>query len=71
MTKLYYVRAGNSEGINLDLLVRAESPREAEAYWAEHYSLGEDDQGYELPMWVGAVPDAPVQGAIPWHSINP
>ena len=65
--RLYYVRADSSDGDNMDLFVRANTPAEAERFWSNYYEF----EHSERPKWVGAVPDAPARGAINWSSINP
>lgn len=68
--KLFFVRADNDDGENLDLLVVAQDKPAAEAAWRTHYELSSDDR----PNWVGDVPgvtpDASCEeGAIDWEAI--
>ena len=68
MSQLYLVRADTYDGENADLFVRAESPADAVATWRGHC-----DQEWVAcpdPEWVGAIPDQPTQGVIPWETIE-
>ena len=69
MSQLYLIRADTEHGDNADLFVRAESPTDAVAVWKGYCS----DQGWDVrpdPEWVGAIPDQPTQGVIPWETIE-
>jgi hypothetical protein len=65
--QLFFVRADNGDGENLDLLVVAEDKMQAETLWRTHYDVDAS------PEWVGTVPGvAPTSetGAIDWASIR-
>ncbi len=69
--RLFFVRADNSDGENLDLLVVAPDKAEAEAHWRSHYGLDFESR----PDWVGDVPGVlPMAsceaGAIEWDAIR-
>jgi hypothetical protein len=72
--KLFYVRAHDGNGCDLDLLVRAESDSEARAAWLEHFET--DPAGNDPPValslieWVGEIPDTPAAGVIPWDTVK-
>lgn len=62
---LYFVRADDANGENLDLLVRAASQSDAKAYWRTHWA----DLEINDPLWAALVPDSPAVGVIPWETI--
>lgn len=69
--RLFFVRADNADGENLDLLVVAENKASAEASWRTHYGLDFES----VPEWVGDVPGVvPVEGcdegAIDWDAVR-
>lgn len=69
MKQLYLIRADTEHDDNADLFVRANSPADAVAVWKGYCA----DQGWEVrpdPDWVGAIPDQPTQGVIPWETIE-
>ncbi len=69
MSQLYLVRADTEDGENADLFVRAETPADAIAAWKGHCA----DQEWPPcrdPEWVGAIPDQPSQGVIPWATVE-
>ena len=66
---LFFVRADNCDGENLDLLVIASDAVQAEKFWYEYH-----DQEGEKPEWVRGVPGVTPTaeaGPIAWDAINP
>lgn len=65
--KLFYVRADDEEGENLDLFVWAETHFSAAGLWAEYYGM---DAGY-APDAVTEIPTTPpaAPGPIPWSDL--
>lgn len=74
MTKLFFVRADNEDGENLDLHARADTEEEARKAWNDYYNEGEVEEPNH-PMscikWVGEIPVEGPKGAISWGIINP
>lgn len=65
---LYYVGASTPDESNVDLLVRATSPEEAETLWRQYYD------GWDLPRqpwYIKAVPVTGPVGAIRWSELHP
>lgn len=69
MNQLYLVRADTEDGVNADLFVRANSVQEATAMW-QAYCLTEAWDVPTLPLWLGAIPDQPTHGPIPWAELE-
>lgn len=70
MISLYFIKAYDGDGANLDLLVRAHSKAEALAAWVDYFEVQEEDMGvYDVE--VGLIPDAPRQGVIKWEWMFP
>ena len=68
---LWYVRAQNTDGEDLDLIVRAPNKNDAKRLW-EAYYLNVSDEGDALPEvdWIGQIPETTNHGAIPWDTIH-
>jgi hypothetical protein len=70
MTRLYFVRAFDSDGNNLDLLMRAIAEEEALGMWMSYFQIDEQDLSH-YEVRVGRVPDAPKRGVLHWAWIFP
>ncbi len=69
--KLFYVRADNSDGENLDLMVVAQNKEQVRKIWSDHFEIEDDDD--EAPAWIGVVPGvtpACEPGVIEWEAIR-
>lgn len=63
---LFFVRADDSDGNNLDLLVESVNPIQAALLWNSHFGLS----GTVEPQWVGLVKTTGKTGVIDWDTIN-
>lgn len=66
LVSLFFVRADDPNGENLDLLVEALNRDDAEALWQDHFEL---ETGCK-PLWIGVVPVTGQAGIIDWKRIN-
>lgn len=68
LLKLFFVRADNTDGGNLDLLVAAEHKEPARKVWSDRYEADDD-----APDWIDVVPGVPPvcePGPIKWDAIR-
>lgn len=68
--QLFYVRADDVDGNNLDLHVVAEKQADVFAFWRDAYGLLETD----MPEWVRAIPGVSTNrapGPIGWNEFAP
>ncbi len=72
VVNLYFVRADAPAdiGMNLDLLVEAESVEQATALWRDWSATVVDLDEPIDPEYVGLVPLTGAAGAIPWEKIS-
>lgn len=62
---LYFVHYDSDDNSNMDLLVRAANAADAILYWQMYFELPE----FTEPDRIGAIPEAPAEGPIPWDQI--